>query len=175
MAQRGAPGGWDSLPNPPSVLRVTVESAPRRSGLRLRAGRLRVLAALSLVGAVAGVCAALVAGGIGGARHGPARIASAYAPIMGVGEHTRGIEQLVTAAGTYRFPLGCMGMTLTPVGLAGALRDRTGPCWRYGVFVTAILRRVDGMWRLALEATSRSCPHVPLPAPVRAQLAVCRR
>jgi hypothetical protein len=87
----------------------------------------------------------------------------------------RGVDQLVTMSEAYRFPLGCMGVTMTAQALAGALRARTGPCWRFGMFVTAILRRVDGVWRLALEATSRSCPRVPLPAPVRAQLAVCRR
>jgi hypothetical protein len=76
---------------------------------------------------------------------------------------------------TYRFPLGCMGTTLTRQALAGALRSRTGPCWRYGVFLTAILRRGDGVWRLGLEATSRSCPRIALPADIRAQLAVCRR
>jgi len=43
------------------------------------------------------------------------------------------------------------------------------------VFVTAVLRRVDGVWSLALEATSRSCPQIALPPDVRAQLAVCRR
>jgi len=68
-----------------------------------------------------------------------------------------------------------MGITLTRQALAGALRSRTGPCWRYGVFVTAVLRRVDGVWSLALEATSRSCPQIALPPDVRAQLAVCRR
>jgi hypothetical protein len=68
-----------------------------------------------------------------------------------------------------------MGMTLSRRGLADALASRTGPCWRYGVFVTAVLRQVRGVWQLGLEATSRSCPRIALPASIRAELAVCRR
>jgi hypothetical protein len=86
-----------------------------------------------------------------------------------------GVGQLVTSTEAYRFPLGCMSMTMTPEAMAHVLHTRTGPCWRYGVFITAILRRVGGVWRLALEATSRTCPRLSLPAAVRAQLAVCRR
>lgn len=52
---------------------------------------------------------------------------------------------------------------------------RAGPCWRYGVFITAILRRVGDDWRLALEATSPSCPALSLPPEVEAQVVVCRR
>jgi hypothetical protein len=137
--------------------------------------RLRALGAASVlaVGAVMGVV--LFAGGNGGARRAvqttpPVYISSARpTPVM------RGVDQIVTMSEAYRFPLGCMGATITAQTLTAALRARTGPCWRFGVFVTAILHRVDGVWRLALEATSRSCPRVTLPALVRAQLVVCRR
>jgi hypothetical protein len=129
----------------------------------------------SLVGVAAVVCAWLVIDGSGAARHEPARVASAYATVWVPPLHLHGVGQLDTATEPYRFPLGCMGMTMTRQALQVVLRNRTGPCWRYGVFVTAVLRRVDGVWRLTLEATSRSCPRLALPAAVRAQIVVCRR
>jgi hypothetical protein len=55
-----------------------------------------------------------------------------------------------------------------------ARRSRQGPCWRYGVFVTATFRKIDGAWRLALEAVSRMCPVLSLPEYVQAQVALCR-
>lgn len=76
----------------------------------------------------------------------------------------------------YRYPLGCMGASLSTSGRPSVSDARGGgPCWRYGVYVTAILRQVRGVWQLALEAVSPSCPVVSLPPVVRAQLAVCRR
>lgn len=81
-----------------------------------------------------------------------------------------------TAESPYRYPLGCMG-----AGLSGASRASVGEsqaassCWRYGVYVTAVLRQVRGVWQLALEAVSPSCPAVSLPRFIRARLVVCRR
>jgi len=173
MAQRGARDVWDSLPNPPSVVQVTVESGPRGRVTGTGPTRLRGLIALIVLGA--GLAFLLVAGGLrGGAVH-PAHRAGANVPIADPTPRLRGVAQVAEVTEAYRFPLGCMGITLTRQALAGALRSRTGPCWRYGVFVTAVLRRVDGVWGLALEATSRSCPQIALPPDVRAQLAVCRR
>jgi hypothetical protein len=176
MAQHGALDGWDSLPNPPSVVQVTVESGPRGRGIGAGPARLRALIAVSLIGA--GLAAVVIAGGVGrGAPHSAhsGQATGVSIPISDATPRLRGAAQVAEVTEAYRFPLGCMGMTLTRQALAGALRSRTGPCWRYGVFVTAILRRVDGVWQLALEATSRSCPQIALPADVRAQLAVCRR
>lgn len=84
---------------------------------------------------------------------------------------------LARVADVYRYPLGCLGATIVARNPAPSLSpiDHAGPCWRYGVYVTAILHRSGGAWRLALEAISASCPAVPLPLLVRAQLAVCRR
>jgi hypothetical protein len=172
MGQHGALDGRDSLPNPPSVVQVTVESEPRGRGIGASPGRLRALIAVSLIGAM--LAAVLIAGGVGGEASRSGRTAGANVPISDPTPRLRGIAQVAEATEAYRFPLGCMGSTSTREALAGALRSRTGPCWRYGVFVTAILRRVDGVWRLALAATSRSCPQIALPADVRAQLAVCR-
>jgi hypothetical protein len=173
MAQRSALDGWDSLPNPPSVVQVTVESVRRDRGTWIGSARLRALIAVTLIGAV--LTAALIAGGLGGGAANPPHRAGANVPITDPTPRLRGIAQVAEVTEAYRFPLGCMAVTPTRQALAGALRSRTGPCWRYGVFVTTILRRVDGVWRLALEATSRSCPQIALPADVRAQLAVCRR
>ncbi len=174
MARRGALNGWDSLPNPPSVVQVTVESHPRGRSTGLGPGRLRALIAVTLIGA--GLAAVLIVGSVGGgAASRSGRTPGMNAPVSDATPRLRGVAQVAEVTQAYRFPLGCMGRTLTSQALAGALRSRTGPCWRYGVFLTAILRHVDGVWRLALEATSSSCPQIALPADVRAQLAVCQR
>lgn len=84
---------------------------------------------------------------------------------------------LARGADVYRYPLGCLGARILarkPVPLLPRV-DHASPCWRYGVYVTAILHRSRGTWRLALEAISVSCPAVSLPRPVRAQVAICRR
>jgi hypothetical protein len=173
MAQRGAPDGWDSLANPPSVVQVTIESEPRGRLTGAGPPRLRPLLAVSLIGAGL-VAALLLAARIGGGPPHSGHRASTEVPSA---ETTpkRGIAQAAQVTEADRFPLSCTGITLTPREAAGAPRSRSGPCWRYGVFVTAILRRVDGVWHPALEATSRSCPQVALPTEVRAQLAVCQR
>jgi hypothetical protein len=150
-----------------------VESGPR--GRRAGAGpaRLRALIAVSLL--AAGLGAALIVGGVGGGAARPGHRTGATASVAEPTSRVPGVAQVAKVAEAYRFPLGCLGITLTRRSLDGALRSRTGPCWRYGVFVTAILRRVGSVWRLALEATSPSCPRLALPPDVRAQLAVCRR
>jgi hypothetical protein len=174
MAQRSAPDGWDSFPNPPSVVQVTVESGPRGRRIGVGPKPLRALIAVSLIGA--GLAAVVIAGGVGGgAAPRSGRTAGINVPISDPTPRLRGVAQVAEVTQAYRFPLGCRGITPTRRALAGALRSRTGPCWHYGVFVTAILRRADGVWGLALEATSRSCPQITLPADVRPQLAVCRR
>lgn len=177
MAQRGALDGRDSLPNPPSIVHVTVQSGPRGRGAAAASRRLRaalVVAGVVVAGAVVGGVLVATDGG-GGARRAPMPTRPAHATVAQVGPRLRGTAQLASVTEAYRFPLGCMGMTLTRQGRADALASRTGPCWRYGVFVTAILRRVGGVWRLALEATSRSCPQIALPPSIRSELAVCRR
>jgi hypothetical protein len=82
---------------------------------------------------------------------------------------------LARLAEVYRYPLGCLGTRISTRTHALPPLDFASPCWRYGVYVTAIIRRSGRVWRLALEAISPSCPAVSLPPPVRAQLAVCRR
>jgi hypothetical protein len=84
-------------------------------------------------------------------------------------------EQVVShEAGAYRFPLGCLGARLAGGSQAYAdAANRTGPCSYPGVYVTAVLRRVNGVWHLSLEGHAKSCPRMRLPAPIRAVLAAC--
>jgi hypothetical protein len=84
-------------------------------------------------------------------------------------------EPAVAAA--YRYPLGCLGEALSGIRppVTGAGRDRGGPCWRYGVYLTVVLHSVRRVWRMGLEAVSRSCPDLSVPPFVRAQVVVCRR
>jgi hypothetical protein len=164
MAQRSAPDGRDSLPNPPTIVRVTVEAAPI-------ARRRPTLLMVGLVVAAAAVGGVLLLLGSGGAAN---RVPRPTRTVL-AGPRLRGTAQVGSITEAYRFPLGCMSMTITPEAMAHALRSRTGPCWRYGVFITAVLRQTGGVWRLGLEATSRSCPRIALPASIRAELAMCRR
>jgi hypothetical protein len=154
-------------------VQVTVEPGPRGRGPGVGPARVRALISVGVIGAA--LAAVLITGAVGGTASRSGRTASVNFPVSDPTPRLRGVAQVAEVTQAYRFPLGCMGMTLTREALAGALRSRTGPCWRYGVFVTATLRRVDGVWQLALEANSRSCPHIALPADVRAQLALCRR
>jgi hypothetical protein len=102
-------------------------------------------------------------------------------PARHIGATTRGfaVSSRSTESPTeaaYRYPLGCMGTALSVANRVSVDEPRAAsPCWRYGVYVTAILRQVRGVWRLELEAVSASCPAVSLPALVRAQLAMCRK
>jgi hypothetical protein len=72
--------------------------------------------------------------------------------------------------GAYRFPLGCLSSIL-----GGAREAGSGPCRRNSSYVTAILRRVGGRWRVTVTETSPSCPQMPLPAVMRREVQVCRR
>jgi hypothetical protein len=124
-------------------------------------------AVLSLVLLVAAVAA--VISSTPQMRAKPAR-AAAHVPLA-VSE----LPRPPAAAAVYRFPLGCLGASLSASAAASDAADRAGPCWRYGVFLTAVLSQSHGVWRLGLEAVSRRCPHISLPASVRAQLVACRR
>lgn len=156
MARRGAPDGWD----PPSVVEITVVTEPR--GRAATPPHLLVFV---------GLMAAIVIGGgvavVAGAGSGRGASTSRRAP----GGSGRVWEPNVVAA-VYR-PLKCLNLAVSAAWPSEI--DRNGSCWRYGVQLTAILREVDGVWRMGLAARSPSCPDVPLPPPVRAQLVVCRR
>lgn len=164
MAQRGPGDGRDSPANRLSTVQVTVEPGPgRRAG---RAGRvgLRGFAVVVVLGVVVlAVLMEALPGRGRGSRPGIAHHARPATALLDSG------PPLSTMADAYRFPLGCLSITLQD-----ARPERAGPCWRYGVYMTAILRRVGGVWRLALEVNSRSCPYLSLPASVRRQVLVCR-
>ncbi len=121
-----------------------------------------------IVVAVIVAALAAVAGAFDGRRSGTP--STARAP------RSRSAEPAAAAA-AYRFPLGCLGAAIaTPSGADPTGRlSHTGPCWRYGVYLTAILRKVDGVWRLALHASSVSCPITSLPASIRAQIVLCTK
>ena len=152
-------------PDLPSVVKITVVTYGERRS------RLPAILALSAAVAVLILATAVTAPRLTaiGSRAAPAEyVASPF---------VRPASPIQRLAEVYRYPLGCLGITddATPAARSVARADRAGPCWHYGVFVTAILARVRGTWGIALEAVSRACPALPLPAAVRALVAVCLR
>lgn len=122
-------------------------------------GVARCLAGLAAVAVLAGAVVGELAGSGTTPRHGRSTAA-----------------RIAAEAAAYRFPLGCLAATLRPSSpRPGDATTRTGPCWHYGVYVTAVLRRVDGVWHLMLAARSNSCPSVPLPAAIRTFLVACAK
>jgi hypothetical protein len=172
MDRRGTPGGWDS-PDRPSVVQVTVESEP---GQRIEVRRAHLMIAIAVLGAIAAVVVIAVLPG-GGPGSAPPRATTFQTPAPHTPAPT-GPTVLVdsgppsdTGVGSYRFPLGCLGSVL-----GGGKEAGSGPCRRDGGYVTAILRRVGGRWRVTLKATNPPCPEMPLPAVMRRHLrAACRR
>src|SRR5579859_302179 len=146
------------LDDPPSEVEVTVVAGGGRAPFSRGP-----LLALAAVVAGLGVVVSLAARGAGPGR------APAPAALFG-GPPISGHEPVTQAV--YRYPLGCLGATLRGTVVPTSRPDRSSPCWRYGVFVTAILRRVHGVWRLALEASAPSCTVRSLPAAVRVQVLV---
>jgi hypothetical protein len=169
MDRPSAPDRWDQLADQPWDVQITVVRAPPGRVARARIAGIPIPTAarglVALIVILAGVGAVVL--GAPSARH-----AGALGPGLAVG--SRPTESPTAAA--YRYPLGCMGAALSMTSRVSVDEARpANPCWRYGVYVTAILRQVRGVWRLELEAVSASCPAVSLPAVVRAQLAVCRK
>jgi hypothetical protein len=160
VARAGPPDRREPFADQRWEVRVTIVGEERASGAGLR-----VAAAIALL--ALGAAALIASGPLHGGRG-----AKPTSPLV-----QRSNLRLERAADVYRYPLGCLGRTiLAPQAAAGIARpDHASPCWRYGIYVTAILHRSWGVWRLALEAISASCPAVRLPLLVRAQLAVCRR
>lgn len=170
MKQPRISDGCDPLVDRPWDVQVTILPGPHASAAPLR------IAGIPLIAGVRGLFALAIALAAVGAVlmsvvRTPARprVATSVAAV-----HVAGPSP---AADPFRYPLGCLGASVPGTDPVAAARrfDPGSPCWRYGVYVTAILRPVHGIWRLALEAVSRSCPAVSLPPRVRAQLAVCVR
>jgi hypothetical protein len=178
VVQYRTPHHWDSPADPPpdvevTVVEVTVVPGPRDHEVRDRIARIGAVARARLV---VGLAVAAAVGGVGGIVVGAPQGGRSGAPSGAVIARPSAAGPAGVAA-AYRYPLGCLSVTIvaSDPAYASARLDRASPCWRYGVYLTAIFHRVDGVWRLALEADSSSCPTVSLPPVVRAQLAVCRR
>ncbi len=167
MAQRGASAGWDSPADGPSVLQITVESAPRR-GLGLR--RAHVLIAIAVLGVIAAAGAvALLPGGRGGSvppASPPHQTPTPQQPSVLVDSG----PPSATAPSLYRFPIGCFYSKVTAVE-----RNRTGPCAPHDGYVTAVVRKVGGVWRVTLTPTTHSCSQLPVPPLARGKVRACRR
>lgn len=168
MAHGRSPERRDHLAAQRSDVQVTVIAERPRPSLKrsLRAlGRGSHIRGLAF-GMAALAAVAAVAGAAVGRRSG-----------WGTGTRPdRAVEAAVSnEAGAYRFPLGCLGARLAGGSQAYAddAASRSGPCSYHGVYVTAVLRRVNGVWHLSLEAHAKSCPRMRLPAPIRAVLAAC--
>ena len=181
MAQRSTPDGWGSPADAPANVRVTVVPGPRPHPVRDRSGASRagvglpvVVAAIVLVAAAGAIVAVALRGGrpvSAAAVHATeARTTGGAAAVQATATSTAGVAGIAAA---YRYPLGCLGITLSAD--RSSMLGRHSPCWRYGVYVTAVLRRVNGVWRLVLEATSTKCPDVTLPDIVRSALVACER
>jgi len=199
MARRSTPDGWVSPLDAPSSVRVTVVPGPRghqptrpgheRGGTsRVRIGWPLVIASVVAVLAAGAIAAVALRGGrqisTAPARNADVGTAATPATVLATEGRTAGNPAAVAAteaataevariAAAYRYPLGCLGITLSAD--RSAMLGRHSPCWRYGVYITAVLRQVNGVWRLMLQATSPRCPAVPLPTVVRSALISCER
>ena len=198
MAQRSTPDGWGSPLDAPSNVRVTVVPGARahhpvrpvrdrRVAIRVGVGWPLLIASVVVVAAGAIIAVASRDGRPAvratAARPADAGAAATPATVRAIEGRTAGSPSAVAAteaatagvariAAAYRYPLGCLGITLSAD--RSSMLGRHSPCWRYGVYVTAVLRQVNGVWRLMLEATSPRCPAVPLPDIVRSALITCR-
>lgn len=172
MAQRGAPAGWDSPADRPSILQITVESAPRR---RAPVRRAHVVVLIALLGAIAAAVAIALLPGRGGGSAPPPPPAPP-SPALQTPAPEQPTELVdsgppsATAPGLYRFPLGCPASGITAVK-----RGRTGPCSPHQGSITVVLRRVHGVWRGTLEPIDPSCSPVPVPPLARGKVKACRR
>ncbi len=170
MAHGTAPERWDRLLDPPSEVRVTITVAPRSPRVE------HLLRALCIKGPRARRVTWCVA----------ALAATAALAGAAVGELDRSVKAtrqvrpaewgVLRRCGGLSLPAGLLGRDAdeclaTP--RAAHIAGRSGPCWHYGVYVTAVLRRDHGVWHLMLAARSDSCPSVRLPAEIRALLGIC--
>jgi hypothetical protein len=157
-------------------VQVTVVLGPRHHYLRELHAAVRARARACVLGLfVLSVAIAAPLMVVSSGRHSARVPGSPSVPAASAAQLERPGAAGVAAA--FRYPLGCLSVTIisSHPAYATAQLNRASPCWRYGVYVTAIFRRVGRAWRLMLEADSHTCPAVSLPAAVRAQLAVCAR
>jgi hypothetical protein len=168
VADRGAPEDSDTAGKSPVLVRVTIEPGPRRRVAPVPTGRLgrnRRLIALAVIVLFAATIVGVVATRGTGTRAPPLRAPVAEASTPGP----------VGVAAAYRYPRACLSVTIaaTDPAYAAVRLNRVSPCWRYGVYVTAVFHRVDGVWRMVLDTTGAGCPMSAIPTTVRAQLGLC--
>ncbi|HTP19692.1 MAG TPA: hypothetical protein VMJ65_08815 [Solirubrobacteraceae bacterium] len=141
--------------------------------MRVTVGLPVLVASIVLIIAAGLVAVAVGTGGAaraGGDRADRAKAATSATHSRATPATIEGLARIETA---YRYPLGCLGLTLSPD--QGSAVGGQSPCWHYGVYVTAVLGRDNGVWRLMLEATSPKCPAVALPSIIRSALIACNR
>jgi hypothetical protein len=175
MADRGAHEDPGATGESPVLVAVTIEPGPRRSTspgqirrprrLTPRPRRLTPLIAVIVTALFAAAAVGVVASGGAGTAARPLRAQAARASTPGP----------VGVAAAYRYPRACLSVTTAEVDPAyAAVRlNRASPCWRYGVYVTAIFQRVAGVWRMVLDTTGAGCPMTSVPPSVLAQLGLC--
>jgi hypothetical protein len=182
MARRATSDRLGPLADPPSRVHVTVVPGPRArpAGERLRVvgnglGAPVVVILTAIVVAVVAIAAIVVVTSSDGGRvHGPGERRPGRITAQARRARTAAHQ---TVAAAYAYPLGCPGLRLsggTPAGVIARL-TRTNPCWRHGVYVTAILRKARGRWHVMLKATSPKCLEVPLTDVVRSDRVICKR
>jgi hypothetical protein len=166
MADARPSDGRDEGSDPRSEVEVTVVVRARRRPLRERLDAVRLPIRARLLAAVLAVVGALLAGGL---------VAAGSIGLGGERDATSPGGPRAAVAAAYRYPANCLTVTIstTDPTYARAELDRVSPCWRYGVYVTAIFHRVGGSWRPLLNSSRYSCPVASLPAVVQQQLAVC--
>jgi hypothetical protein len=167
MAQRGAPAGWDSPADRPSVLQITVESDSRPRAAVHRPHVLIAIAVLAAIGAA--VLVAILPGGGGGPSPSPAPAPQTPAPQQ-PSVLVQSVTPSATAPGLHRFPVGCPYSKVTAVE-----RNRTGPCTPHDGVVAVVVRRVGRVWRGTLVPTDPSCTQMPVPPLARGKVKACRR
>lgn len=170
MAQRGVPSGWDSPSDRPSVLQITVESTHRRPRPTVRRAHVLIGIAIAVLAAIA-ACFVIVThlGGGPGSAPPPAAAPPPPAPQQPSVLVDSGPPSVATP-GLYRFPVGCSYSRVTAVE-----RNRTGPCTPQDGYVTAVVHRVGGVWRVTLEPIAASCTPMPVPPLARGKVKACRR
>jgi hypothetical protein len=168
MADRGVHEDPGARGESPVLVRVTIEPGPRRGAprghIRLPRHLAPVIAVLVIALAAAATVGVVSSRGTGTAA-GPLQAHAPQASTPGP----------VGVAAAYRYPRACLSVTIAAIDptYAAVHLNRASPCWRYGVYVTAVFQRVAGVWRMVLDTTGAGCPVTSVPPSVLAQLGLC--
>ncbi len=139
-----------------------------RRGRRERIGKISTrVGTLAIVGLV--LLFAMIGALVVGARHGGRTRASPATSALAREPGPAGV------AAAYGYPVRCLSVTTSTSDSAYARADfdHNRACGIFHLFVTAIFRRLGGVWRRAMISVSYSCPVASLPAVVARELAVC--